>query len=210
MNRTCVVCGKAFQAPPSRVAKKNGALYCSRPCQCVGQRHPRKPIAQPRAPRRASNPPGAGVDREKLLARKRRYRERHLEAERERNRQWRAKNAEYLRDENKKWRLAHPESAVEGKKRWQAEHPDWDAASKRALACNRRAKEMGATGHISRTDVTALWDRQPRCIGCGQGRGIDHIVEFWQGGQNTPGNLQNLCRACNVKKTARLRFHPDR
>ncbi len=150
------------------------------------------------------------MDRQKLLARKRKYRQHHSAADRERNCQWRLRNQAHVRAENKKWRAAHPTAGVEGVKRWRAKNPDLDDAAKHATGCNRRAKEMGAPGHISRADVTALWERQPVCTVCGRGRGVDHIVEFWQGGANTPDNLQNLCRQCNVEKVARLRFHPER
>lgn len=144
--------------------------------------------------------------RAKYLARKLRYRERHREEERARHKVWRAANRDYLHEANRQWRLTHAGVGVEALKRWRRRRPDWDDAAKHAQACNRRAKAAGAPGHISRADVTALWERQPRCLRCGQGRGTDHIREFWEGGSNTPENLQNLCRNCNAKKSAVLRF----
>jgi len=55
----------------------------------------------------------------------------------------------------------------------------------------------------SKNSTTAI---ERHCPVCGKGRGVDHVVEFWQGGANTPDNLQNLCRSCNAKKSALLRL----
>jgi 5-methylcytosine-specific restriction endonuclease McrA len=144
------------------------------------------------------------VDREKLLARKRRYHERHLDEERERSRRWREANKERVREVNRMRRESHPGEGYAGVKRWREANPDLQQASARASACNRRAKAAGASGHITRADVTALWERQPVCLRCGVGRGVDHIVDFRHGGLNTPENLQNLCRTCNELKAAKL------
>lgn len=44
------------------------------------------------------------------------------------------------------------------------------------------------------------------CVQCGAGNYIefDHVIPFSMGGASTPGNLQLLCRECNLKKGARL------
>ena len=65
---------------------------------------------------------------------------------------------------------------------------------------NLRAERHGAEGRITADDVLSLWQRQPACVRCGVGRGVDHVVDMSAGGPNTPSNLQNLCRLCNAEK----------
>jgi 5-methylcytosine-specific restriction endonuclease McrA len=69
-----------------------------------------------------------------------------------------------------------------------------------AFSSNRRATRRGAAGRLTGADILALWDRQPACVRCGEGRGVDHIVALADGGLNVPGNLQTLCNPCNVRK----------
>lgn len=185
MQRTCRICGKGFTCPPSHVARGHG-LYCSRACCAENRRRSAK-----------------GLDREKLLRRKRRYRERHRESEIARNRDWASRNREYLRERNREWRAAHPKAGIEGVLRFKERNPEWYVAGQRAAACNARARKAGSVGHITRAAVTALWERQPVCMHCGVGRGVDHIVAFRDGGSNTPDNLQNLCKLCNSRKESK-------
>lgn len=191
------MCQKTFNCPPSHVARGAG-IFCSRHCQGA---HRTLAAGGPKT-RRPRRNMLTGCDA--LLARKKRYRENHLDAERARYKTWRENNKQHLSDMNRAWRAAHPEAGYAGVKRWRAKNPDLQAAAARAGAANRRAKAAGAAGHISRADVTALWERQPVCLHCGNGRGIDHIVAFRDGGSNTPGNIQNLCRTCNAIKEGRL------
>ena len=65
---------------------------------------------------------------------------------------------------------------------------------------NRRARKTGIAGVITTEDVLNMWERQPVCVGCGIGRGLDHVIAMSLGGPNTPANLQNLCHACNIRK----------
>lgn len=99
---------------------------------------------------------------------------------------------------------ADPERAIRRANRWKEENPSRARACRMAAAANRRAAECGADGRLSPDDIIELWKRQPDCLGCGDGCGLDHIVPFFHGGQNTTGNIQNLCRTCNSKKGRRL------
>lgn len=69
-----------------------------------------------------------------------------------------------------------------------------------AASANRQSRRLGAVGRLSRADVAQLWARQPVCLNCGRGRGLDHIVPLARGGSNTPDNIQNLCLVCNQVK----------
>ena len=74
------------------------------------------------------------------------------------------------------------------------------SASAAARSANRRASQWQSVGVLTYADILALWDRQPVCVECGRGRGIDHIVGLFRGGTNTPDNLQTMCQRCNQRK----------
>jgi 5-methylcytosine-specific restriction endonuclease McrA len=93
-----------------------------------------------------------------------------------------------------------PGRQYEATQRWKAAHPLNYAASKAALRSNRNAAAAGVPGHLTMPDVLALWARQPVCIVCGEGRGVDHILPFILGGPNTVDNIQTMCRPCNRAK----------
>ena len=73
-------------------------------------------------------------------------------------------------------------------------------ALRAAHRANQRARKFGLGDEIATRDVLELWKRQPLCLGCGHGRGLDHIRSLYLGGGNAPANLQNLCRPCNTRK----------
>jgi 5-methylcytosine-specific restriction endonuclease McrA len=100
--------------------------------------------------------------------------------------------------------LADPARVIRNVGRWKEENPTRARAISVAAGANRRAQDAGADGRLSADDIMALWRRQPNCLGCGDGSGLDHVVPLCRGGQNTTGNLQNLCRSCNSRKGRRL------
>lgn len=100
--------------------------------------------------------------------------------------------------------LADPARVIRNVGRWKEEHPTRARAIKIAASANARAADCGADGRLSADDVIALWRRQPDCLMCGDGAGLDHVVPFCRGGSNTTGNIQNLCRSCNSRKGRRL------
>lgn len=69
-----------------------------------------------------------------------------------------------------------------------------------ARSANLRAIEAGVGGRLTKEDVQQMWTRQPTCVSCGKGRGLDHIIAMSRGGANTPANIQTMCRTCNVRK----------
>lgn len=74
-------------------------------------------------------------------------------------------------------------------------------------SANKRAETYGLVGRITAEDVLALWERQPECIDCGVGRGVDHVTPMGDGGPNEPSNLQNLCPSSNSRKEATRRLN---
>jgi 5-methylcytosine-specific restriction endonuclease McrA len=99
---------------------------------------------------------------------------------------------------------ANPRRAIANVGRWKEEHPTRARAIAVSAKANSRAEDAGADGRLTPNDVIALWRRQPDCVMCGDGAGLDHIVPFCRGGANTTGNIQNLCRRCNSRKGRKL------
>lgn len=63
------------------------------------------------------------------------------------------------------------------------------------------------TRHIPQDVKNAVWQRdQARCVQCGDASYLeyDHIIPFSKGGANTVGNVQLLCRKCNLSKGDRI------
>lgn len=101
------------------------------------------------------------------------------------------------------WRERHPERARTHRRRWLEEVPLREAAMRAAVTANRRARMYGVHGLISYETVIELWVREPDCVDCGEGRGLDHVIAMSRGGTNTSGNLANRCPSCNNRKGAR-------
>lgn len=126
-------------------------------------------------------------------------------------RQWYLANREvYNAYQRAYWRARRdyvrptPEESAEKRRkrlqRWREAQPDAVQAGQAAANANKRAKRLGLEGRLSTADVLALWTRQPVCLSCGTGRGVDHVVRFADGGVNAVSNVQNLCRPCNARK----------
>ena len=61
--------------------------------------------------------------------------------------------------------------------------------------------------HIPQEVKLAVWQRdQGRCVQCGAMSYLeyDHIIPHSKGGANTVGNVQLLCRQCNLQKGDRI------
>jgi 5-methylcytosine-specific restriction endonuclease McrA len=139
--------------------------------------------------------------REGAAARSLRWREEHprdaatLDAERDRRRR-------QMEAETPEARAARLAAAERRKQRWRLAHPLRNDAIRAANNANLRARALGLA-RITAIDVEALWARQPACVDCGEGHGLDHILALADGGTNSPDNLQNLCHQCNRRKEGR-------
>jgi hypothetical protein len=64
-----------------------------------------------------------------------------------------------------------------------------------------------ASRHIPQNIRATVWQRdQGKCVQCGEASYLefDHIIPFSKGGASTVGNVQLLCRRCNLAKGDRL------
>ena len=107
---------------------------------------------------------------------------------------------------SKRFRERHPEQSAARSAAWKVANPDKVSAHNRC----RRARKAKAEGVHTAKDVLRLHERQQgRCAGCQvklrPGYHVDHVVPLSGGGSNGPGNLQLLCRFCNLSKGAK---HP--
>lgn len=158
-----------------------------------------------REERRATDAAYLAANRERKQERDRAYRA----ANRDRIAAWRARyqkaNHDRLAERARLRYLANPAAARRRGQEWLRARPTLAAAGFAANAANRRADMWDADGRLSREDVLALWIREPVCVDCGDGRGLDHVIPLSRGGSNTTGNLANRCRFCNSRKGVRER-----
>lgn len=90
--------------------------------------------------------------------------------------------------------------------------PEWAAAViDTALRIDRRIILPGASPNGSRAIPhhvkTAVWQRdRGRCIQCNADAYLefDHIIPWSKGGASPVGNIQLLCRRCNLTKSDRI------
>jgi hypothetical protein len=90
--------------------------------------------------------------------------------------------------------------------------PEWAATViDTTLGINRRQLVPGAVSNGTRTIPhhvkTEVWQRdQGRCVQCGEQTHLeyDHIIPWSKGGASTVGNVQLLCRPCNLRKSNRI------
>ena len=107
------------------------------------------------------------------------------------------------------WYMTHPEE-VSGYHDLMASR---FADRKRLKKINRRAREKGALGRISKGLYDALMVRQGgRCANCGETPPTrlhrDHIIPLAKGGTNEDSNIQLLCPPCNWRKSDNLPTFP--
>lgn len=131
----------------------------------------------------------------------------------ERNKEhYRAKQREYDQARRPERVQLSPEERRERRRasvrRWRAANADRDRASQAAVNANRSAVRTGSSGRLTSDDVIALWTREPACVSCGNGRGIDHVIPLSQGGPNSPDNIQTMCQPCNSAKENASRALP--
>ena len=180
-------------------------------CRCLAcraaesARHRRQRDLNPEAHRESvrryrRNHPGGSAEYDRQ-----RYQEKGV-AIRQRSREWYARNREHAQEYSRRWREEHPDQACEASREYRLSHLDAYAA----YASNRRARERGACGSHSASDVADQLRRQRRrCFWCdGLLRGFyhaDHVVPLALGGSDGPENIVIACPRCNQTKSAK---HP--
>jgi len=152
-----------------------------------------------------------------------------FECQRENRRRWRALNPERERESRirslrawaereperkkelaRKWNAANSPANVARARKWKEANPERAREINLVADQNRRSRLMGAEGSHTTEDVEKiLWRQKFKCAECGcniraaGSRHVDHIVPISKGGSNWPSNLQLLCVACNLRKSAK-------
>lgn len=95
------------------------------------------------------------------------------------------------------------QSQREADKRYASKHPLRLKAKKAAWHANKKARQLGVEGLLSRADLEKLLEKCSLCSECGSSENlsIDHKVPFKKGGTNYIDNIQILCWQCNMEKT---------
>lgn len=162
-----------------------------------------------RRARRAANPELAEKDRLRCKAR---Y-EAQPETYWRQSYAWRVENPE--RYDEYQARLAEEQSVERTVKaaQWKRDNPEKARAN--AVDSEHRRRARIYKGDVAGCrELIAEWKAATafRCCGlrfrtCGNLH-VDHIVPLAKGGGHVPGNLQRLCKSCNLGKGSRLNWTP--
>lgn len=201
MMKTCSICKKELPKTNfhKRAASKDGLNRCCKTCAVA---YVKKYTAGQEAQK-------AEYDRA--------YRDRNIDAVRQRARDYAAQNAEAARARVKAWALANPEKVKEqqrngylkneAKRRqalrdWKKENPDKVAAN----GAYRRAKQLKATpSWCNRAEILTIYRKAKEL-----GMHVDHIIPLrskYVCGLHIPANLQLLTPQENFKKNNK--YWPD-
>lgn len=141
------------------------------------------------------------------------------------NKAWRDENKEQTAITKKAWAENNPEIKYAADSRWRENNKEriavnckaWNKANperKAALERNRRARVNSSQGSHTSADIIAiLASQRGLCATCEaklfksgkQKYHVDHIMPISRGGTGDKYNLQCLCPACNLRKSAK---HP--
>lgn len=149
---------------------------------------------------------------EKFKATQDRYNQRHPERRKEISRSFYARNAESEKARSIRWREKNREKArAHSRKSWSKNREKNLAKSRAYMAnnpekalhyqSNRRARLANAKSYkVLPRELKALKNRP--CVMCGSKENIhiDHIIPISRSGTNGIGNLQSLCKTCNLSK----------
>lgn len=218
--KTCTTCKLEKQPPEfSKSAQsKDGLQGRCKACQAAYAAANREKAAAYQAAHRAAN-------REKLAAQKAAYYAANRAKLAARHAAYRTANPEAIKAQKAEYRAAN-KGAIKAcyaahyaanREKIAVRHADYRAANpekRAALDRNRRARVRSAEGKHTAADVRAIFTAQRGlCANCEtklfksgkQIMHIDHIMPLALGGSNWPSNLQCLCPACNLSKSAK---HP--
>jgi 5-methylcytosine-specific restriction endonuclease McrA len=134
------------------------------------------------------------ANRDKIRAKKKRWKARHKDVVLAREASKREANREQLREYHKRWRAENIEHARE-----------YD----RIFSHRRRAQLVGSGGSHTSEEWTAIKKAQNyMCLMCGRSEPEikltrDHVLPVSRGGTDFADNIQGLCGSCNSRKNAK-------
>jgi len=132
-------------------------------------------------------------NKEQVRARDRAYRKRNIDARRCLEKKWQKENVELIKEINKVASTLYRKNNPEKRK----------AAVQNCMA-NRK---MAEGRYVAADVIRILKGQKMKCAACSvclkKGYHMDHIFPLSKGGTNWPDNLQALCAACNLSKSAK-------
>jgi 5-methylcytosine-specific restriction endonuclease McrA len=136
--------------------------------------------------------------------RTREYRRRSRAKHPNRDREYYEKNKAILIPKMVEYNRKNKEAYLKKMRAWRKANPE----KVQVWVRNRRAKLKGLAGTHTIEDILSLMDSQRgKCVYCrvdiSKSYQVDHIVPVARGGSNDKGNLQLLCKACNLDKRAK-------
>lgn len=161
------------------------------------------------------------MNKDKLLAQHKVWREQNPERTKELQRQWQKENSDYANERKKEYNRKNPEklkryratsnakpSTKESRRQWRSENRD----KARIWEASRRARKKSAT--IVPFTKDQLMDRWAyygdKCWICGDpATETDHVKPLSKGGAHALCNLRPICKPCNSQKGALWPFTPS-
>jgi len=136
--------------------------------------------------------------------------EKNKERRKAQSRLYYANNKHKVRVYSKKYHLLNRDKIIARVNKWQEENRERFMARIKINTHKRRAVLKNCKGSYTAYEVQQKLRRQKfKCKGCKTdikaSYHIDHIMPLARGGENNIGNIQLLCRTCNLSKGAK---HP--
>lgn len=126
---------------------------------------------------------------------------RNAESEKKRSVKWREKNRNKAREYSRKSWHKNREVNLQRKRAWIQNNKE----KVLELDHKRRALKNNCTTYkITKKDLRRI--KRGPCMACGSTESIqmDHIIPLSRGGSHGIGNLQPLCKSCNISKHKRF------
>jgi 5-methylcytosine-specific restriction endonuclease McrA len=130
-----------------------------------------------------------------------RFYQRNVESEKKRSIAWREKNRLKAREHQRKSWHKNRDANIARRKIWTENNKDKILEKDH----RRRALELNCNRYlILPKEIKKL--RNSPCNSCGSKESIqiDHVIPLSRGGSHGIGNLQPLCKSCNISKNARF------
>lgn len=147
-------------------------------------------------------------NKEKIAESARRYNKTHFLENKKRKQAYRQKNIEKIKQYEQEYRKKNAQELFEKRKIMNQYHKEyskkWAEAnkSKRRNGESKRRVKKHENGVflILQKEIDKILNSPCAICGCKNRIELDHIVPISRGGRHSVGNLQPLCKSCNVSK----------
>lgn len=151
-------------------------------------------------------------NKEKIAIAAKKYNEEHFLENKQRKQNYRKNNIEKVRQYEKQYREKNAHKLFEKRKAMKEYHKKYSKKWAEGNREKRRNNQHKRRVTKQNNGVFDILDKELNrilnspCIICGSTKRIeiDHIVPISRGGRHSIGNLQPLCKSCNVSKSNRF------